>query len=470
MASQLSLLDYTSEAHRSALITQRHLNHSVSNRIGFQDVDAVSGLKFVAEFLTPKQQDYCVQQVDAAVDQWRNDLSRRVQHYGWRYDYKARAITPDMHIGALPDWLGDLAQRLYDETGLFDRVPEQVIVNEYLPGQGIATHIDHPRLWADGMHHIAARRLGDGFFRKLARQVSGAATARFLRLADRRRAFRLAARYCAAQVRGDGHWTPTAKTQAILDVPNRCQSGRHERRQIERSDHMANDGKVYIIGAGPGDPELLTLKAKRIIDDADVIIYADSLVPEEIAGYAKPGAAVYGSKDMALPEIMQVTLQAISEGKTVARIQSGDPSLYGATLEQMRILEAEGIDYEIIPGVSAAFAAAAVLKSELTVPEVSQTVIMTRAEGRVPMPEGEDLIGLARHGSTLVIFLSVTRMFRIANQLQEAGYPADTPVAIAYRVGWPDQQIIRGTLTDIRPEGARCQDHPPGADHRRQGS
>ena len=212
---------------------------------------------------------------------------------------------------------------------------------------------------------------------------------------------------------------------------------------------MANDGKVYIIGAGPGDPELLTLKAKRIIDDADVIIYADSLVPEEIAGYAKPGAAVYGSKEMALPEIMQVTLQAVSEGKTVARIQSGDPSLYGATLEQMRILEREWVDYEIIPGVSAAFAAAAVLKSELTVPEVSQTVIMTRAEGRVPMPEGEDLVDLARHGSTLIIFLSVTRMFRIANQLQEAGYPADTPVAVAYRVGWPDQQIIRGTLTDI---------------------
>ena len=212
---------------------------------------------------------------------------------------------------------------------------------------------------------------------------------------------------------------------------------------------MANDGKVYIIGAGPGDPELLTLKAKRIIDDADVIIYADSLVPEEIAGYAKPGAAVYGSKEMALPEIMQVTLQAVAEGKTVARIQSGDPSLYGATLEQMRIMEREGVDYEIIPGVSAAFAAAAVLKSELTVPEVSQTVIMTRAEGRVPMPEGEDLVSLARHGSTLVIFLSVTRMFRIANQLQEAGYPADTPVAVAYRVGWPDQQIIRGTLIDI---------------------
>lgn len=212
---------------------------------------------------------------------------------------------------------------------------------------------------------------------------------------------------------------------------------------------MANHGKVYIIGAGPGDPELLTLKAKRIIDDADVIIYADSLVPVEIAEFAKPGAQIYGSKEMSLPEIMDVTRRAVAQGKTVARIQSGDPSLYGATLEQMRIMEAEDVDYEIIPGVSAVFAAAAALKAELTVPEVSQTLILTRAEGRVAMPEGEDLVSLARHGSTLAIFLSVTRMFRIANQLQEAGYPADTPVAVAYRVGWPDQQIIRGTLTDI---------------------
>ena len=208
-------------------------------------------------------------------------------------------------------------------------------------------------------------------------------------------------------------------------------------------------GKVYIIGAGPGDPELLTLKAKRLIEQADVIIYADSLVPPEIAAFAKPGARVYGSKEMALPEIMAVTLQAVADGQQVARIQSGDPSLYGATLEQMRILQAQGVDYEIIPGVSAAFAAAAVLKTELTVPEVSQTVIMTRAEGRVPMPPGEQLTDLARHGSTLVIFLSVTRMFRIAAQLQEAGYAPDTPVAVAYRVGWPDQQIIRGVLSDI---------------------
>ena len=211
----------------------------------------------------------------------------------------------------------------------------------------------------------------------------------------------------------------------------------------------SHPGKVYIIGAGPGDPELLTLKAKRLIEQADVIIYADSLVPPEIAAFAKPGAQVYGSKEMALPEIMAVTLQAAAAGQQVARIQSGDPSLYGATLEQMRILQAQGVDYEIIPGVSAAFAAAAVLKAELTVPEVSQTVIMTRAEGRVPMPAGEQLTDLARHGSTLVIFLSVTRMFRIAAQLQDAGYAPDTPVAVAYRVGWPDQQIIRGALSDI---------------------
>jgi precorrin-4 C11-methyltransferase len=212
---------------------------------------------------------------------------------------------------------------------------------------------------------------------------------------------------------------------------------------------MANDGKVYIIGAGPGDPELLTLKAKRIIDDADVIIYADSLVPEGIAGFAKPGARVYGSKEMALPEIMEVTLQAVSEGKTVARIQSGDPSLYGATLEQMRILEARQVDYEIIPGVSAAFAAAAVLKTELTVPEVSQTIIFTRTEGRVAMPPKEQLQDLAAHGCSLVIFLSVTRMTKVVRELRSAGYTRETPVAVVYRVGWPEETVIRGTLADI---------------------
>ena len=209
------------------------------------------------------------------------------------------------------------------------------------------------------------------------------------------------------------------------------------------------EGKVYFIGGGPGDPELLTLKAKRLIENADVVIYADSLVHPAIVEFARDDAEVYGSKDMDLAEIMRVTLDAAAQGKSVARIQSGDPSVYGAMLEQMRVLEAAGVDYEIIPGVSAAFAAAAKLKAELTVPDVTQTVIMTRAQGRIAMPPKEQLRDLAAHGSSLIIFLGITRMPRIVRDLQAAGYPEDTPVAIAYRVGWEDEQIIRGTLTDI---------------------
>ena len=208
-------------------------------------------------------------------------------------------------------------------------------------------------------------------------------------------------------------------------------------------------GKVYFVGSGPGDPELITIKAMRIISEADVVVYADSLVPEEIAGFASTAAEVYGTKSMALPEIMDIMLRAVAKGKTVARVQSGDPSVYGAILEQMRILEGKGVDYEIIPGVSAAFAAAAVLKTELTVPEVSQTVIMTRAEGRVAMPPKEQLEDLAAHGCSLVIFLSITRMTKIVRELQSAGYPDETPVAVVYRVGWPEEKVIRGTLADI---------------------
>ena len=144
MSSQLSLFNKDSTDHGIEAVMPRHLNYLISGNDGLQEVPDVPGLKFVEGFLTPEQQANCVRRVDTAESEWRNDLSRRVQHYGWRYDYKARAITPDMHIGALPDWLGEIALRLYEETGLFDRVPEQVIVNEYLPGQGIATHIDHP--------------------------------------------------------------------------------------------------------------------------------------------------------------------------------------------------------------------------------------------------------------------------------------------------------------------------------------
>ena len=208
-------------------------------------------------------------------------------------------------------------------------------------------------------------------------------------------------------------------------------------------------GKVYFVGGGPGDPELLTLKAKRIIESADLVIYADSLVHPSIVDFARPEAEIRGSKGLTLPEIMDLTVDAANQGKTVARVQSGDPAIYGAILEQMRLLEQEGIEYEIIPGVSSAFAAAALLKAELTVPEVSQTVIMTRAEGRISMPPREQLRDLAAHGCTLVIFLSVTRITRIVRELRAAGYAKETPVAVVYRVGWPDQQVFRGTLADI---------------------
>ena len=143
MESQLSFLDTDPTDKHTGLVTSRHINRDVSGIAGLLEIAGVPGLKFIEGFLTPKEQDDCVRRADAAIDQWRDDLSRRVQHYGWRYHYRARAITPDMHIGALSDWLSTLARKLYDETGLFDKVPEQVIVNEYIPGQGIATHIDH---------------------------------------------------------------------------------------------------------------------------------------------------------------------------------------------------------------------------------------------------------------------------------------------------------------------------------------
>ena len=208
-------------------------------------------------------------------------------------------------------------------------------------------------------------------------------------------------------------------------------------------------GKVFFIGGGPGDPELLTLKAKRIIESADLIIYADSLVHPSIAEFARPDAEVHGSKTLDLDQIKGLMLGAAHQGKTVARIQSGDPSIYGAILEQIRGLEEGGIDYEIVPGVSSAFAAAARLKVELTVPEISQTVIMTRAEGRIQMPPGEQLRDLAAHQCTLVIFLSISRITRIVRELLDSGYPEDTPVAVVYRVGWPDEKVLRGTLADI---------------------
>ena len=206
---------------------------------------------------------------------------------------------------------------------------------------------------------------------------------------------------------------------------------------------------ISFIGAGPGDPELLTLKGKRLIDDADVIIYAGSLVnPEALAGH-KEGAKIYNSALMDLDEVIDVMEAAEKEGKKCVRVHTGDPAIYGAHREQMDRLDKLGITYEVIPGVSSFLGTAAVLNKEYTLPGKSQTVILTRMEGRTPMPEREKLVDLAKHHASMVIFLSVGFMDELAKQLLEGGYEPTTPVAVVYKATWPDQKIVIGTVADI---------------------
>jgi precorrin-4/cobalt-precorrin-4 C11-methyltransferase len=206
---------------------------------------------------------------------------------------------------------------------------------------------------------------------------------------------------------------------------------------------------VYFIGAGPGDPELLTIKARKIIEQADVVIYADSLVNPEILSYARENAEIHGSASLCLEEITGIIIDAVKQGKLVARLQSGDPGIYGAIQEQMEVLDKNGIEYEIIPGVSSLFAAAAALKKELTVPDRSQTVIITRMEGRTPVPDSESIKSLAAHGSSIAIFLSISMIDKVVAELLAGGYSPDTPAAMVYRVGWPDQRLLRTDLKDI---------------------
>lgn len=205
---------------------------------------------------------------------------------------------------------------------------------------------------------------------------------------------------------------------------------------------------VHFIGAGPGDPELLTVKGKRLIDEADVIIYAGSLVNPRVLSGAKEGARIYNSAVMTLEEVIEVMKEADRQGKQVARVHTGDPAIYGAHREQMDELDRLGIGYDVVPGVSSFLAAAAALKKEYTLPGVSQTVILTRMEGRTPMPEKEKLAGLASHQATMIIFLSVGQIEELARQL-ETSYPPETPVAVVYKASWEDEKIVMGNLTDI---------------------
>jgi len=216
-------------------------------------------------------------------------------------------------------------------------------------------------------------------------------------------------------------------------------------------DRPPASGKVIFIGAGPGDPELLTLKARRLLAQADVVIYAGSLIPEAVLQYAPPTATLHNSAPLTLEQVMAIMTTAVQAGKQVVRLQSGDLSLYSAIQEQMALLDEASIDYEAVPGISAFQAAAAALHSELTIPEVVQTIILTRGEGKTKMPSGESLAALAAHHASLCVFLSARLSKTIQEQLLTA-YAPETPVAILYRVSWPDEQIIVTRLQDLHSE------------------
>jgi len=207
---------------------------------------------------------------------------------------------------------------------------------------------------------------------------------------------------------------------------------------------------VYFIGAGPGAADLITLRGHKLIKACPVCLYAGSLVPEEIVQTAPEGAKIIDTAPLTLDEIMDLMETAHKEEQDVARVHSGDPSLYGATAEQMRRLDDLNIPYEVCPGVPAFAAAAAILKLELTIPEVAQTVILTRTSMKASaMPEGEDLATLGKSGATLVIHLSVRNLKHVEEVLTPY-YGADCPVVVVYRASWPDEQIVWGTLADIR--------------------
>ena len=207
--------------------------------------------------------------------------------------------------------------------------------------------------------------------------------------------------------------------------------------------------QVFFVGAGPGDPELITVKGQRLLREADVIIYAGSLVNPEILSWARADTVIHNSAGMTLDEVIAITADAVSQGKKVVRLHTGDPSIYGAIQEQMDRLDKLNISYQVVPGVSSFLAAAAALKQEYTLPDVSQTVIITRLEGRTPVPTKEKLALLASHQATMCIFLSVHLLDGVVKELLDGGYTLATPVAVVQKASWPDERIYRGTLGTI---------------------
>ncbi|MBQ7180194.1 MAG: precorrin-4 C(11)-methyltransferase [Bacteroidaceae bacterium] len=207
-------------------------------------------------------------------------------------------------------------------------------------------------------------------------------------------------------------------------------------------------GHIEIVGAGPGDPELVSVRGKRFLEQADLILYAGSLVPERLTHYAKPGATVHSSATMSLEEQFRLMKDFYDRGQLIVRLHTGDPCIYGAIQEQMALFDEHGMRYHITPGISAFQAAAAALHSQFTIPERVQTIILTRGEGRTPMPEREQLYRLAQSRSTMCIYLSAAIAERVQSELLQA-YPPETPVAVCYKLTWPEEKIFRGRLSEL---------------------
>lgn len=211
--------------------------------------------------------------------------------------------------------------------------------------------------------------------------------------------------------------------------------------------------KVWFVGAGPGDPELLTLKGQRLLSQAGAVLYAGSLVNQAATSHAPKDCLIRDSKDMTLDEITSWLIEQAGQHQTVVRLQTGDPGLYGALTEMVRPLDAAGIAWAVVPGVSSAMASAAAAGETLTLPEVTQTVILTRVAGRTPMPDGEDLESLATHHCTLCIYLSITLLADVLRALLAAGWSEEAPILVVQKASWPDEEkIVRGTLKTIRDQ------------------
>lgn len=203
---------------------------------------------------------------------------------------------------------------------------------------------------------------------------------------------------------------------------------------------------VHFVGAGPGAADLITLRGAELLRQADVVIYAGSLVNPALLEMTKEGCAIHNSAEMTLEQVLSVMEQAEKDGKTTVRLHTGDPCLYGAIREQMDALDTMGIPYDDTPGVSSFCGAAAALNAEYTLPEVSQSVIITRLAGRTPVPEAENLAGLASHGASLVLFLSTGMLERAQEELLKGAYTADTPAALVYKASWPEEKTFRCTV------------------------